>query len=116
MTSISHGSSIITDQDVDGITILQIPVENMSSLHGHFDYVIVNLNKSLISMDDEKAVELIIKIFSYIKIGGTVFIPKSTYDYLSGARKGLEAIVKNSNLNIEIPPFGIKNAVIASKR
>ena len=67
-------------------------------------------------MDDEKAVELIIKIFSYIIMGGTVFIQKSTYDYLPGARKGVEAIVKNSNFSIEVPPFEIKNAVIASKR
>ena len=107
---------LITDQEVEDINILQTTVENMHSLHGHFDYIIVNLNKSLINMNNEKAVKLIIKIFSYIKIGGMVFIPKSTYDYLPGARKGLEALVKNSNLSIEVPPFGIKNAVIASKR
>jgi hypothetical protein len=107
---------LITDQHVEGITILQTPVENINTLHGHFDYVIVNLNKRLMSMDNEKTIKLLIKIFSYIKTGGMVFIPKSTYDYLPGARKGLEALIKNSNLNIEVPPFGIKNAVIASKR
>lgn len=66
-------------------------------------------------MDNEHIVKLIIDLFSYIKIGGLVFIPKSTYDYLPGCRKGTEAIIKNSDFNIEVPPFGIKNAIIASK-
>jgi hypothetical protein len=67
-------------------------------------------------LNDEESVKLIFKICSYIKVGGLVFIPKNTYDYLPGGRKGVEAMVKNSNFNIEVPPFGIKNAVIASKR
>ncbi len=106
---------LITDQNINDINILQIPVDDICKLHGHFDYIIVNLNNSLINMTDEEAVKLMIEIFSYIKVGGVVFIPKTTYDYLPGARKGVEALIKNSNFNIEVPPFGIKNAVIASK-
>ena len=106
---------LISDQDVSDINILQITLENINKLHGHFDYIIVNLNKSLINMDNEQAVKLIIELLSYIKIGGLVIIPKSTYSYLPGGRKGIEAIIKNSNFNIEVPPFGIKNTVIASK-
>jgi glutathione synthase/RimK-type ligase-like ATP-grasp enzyme len=109
-----HGL-IMTDQEIDDVNVLQITLENVYRLHGHFDYIIVNLNKSLINMDNEHIVKLIIDLFSYIKIGGLVFIPKSTYDYLSGGRKGTEAIIKNSDFNIEVPPFGVKNAVIASK-
>ena len=110
-----HGL-LITDQDVPDTSILQINLENIHRLHGHFDYILVNLNQSITNMDDEESVKLIFKICSYIKVGGLLFVPKSTYDYLPGARKGVEAMVKNSNFNIEAPPFGIKNAVIASKR
>ncbi len=106
---------LITDQDISDINVLQITLENIHRLHGHFDYIIVNLNKSLIDMGDEQSVKLIIELFSYIKTGGIVLIPKSTYNYLPGGRKGIESIIKNSNFNIEVPPFGIKNAVIASK-
>lgn len=106
---------VITDQNVNDVDVLLITLENVHRLHGHFDYIIVNLNKSLIKMDNEQSVKLIIELFSYIKVGGIVFIPKSTYNYLPGGRKGIEAIIKNSNFNIEVPPFGIKNAVIASK-
>lgn len=66
-------------------------------------------------MDNERTVEFILNIFSYLKVGGVIFIPKSTYDYVPGGRKGVEALVKNLGLNIEAPPFGIKDAVIASK-
>ena len=106
---------LITDQDINGINILQITLENIRELHGRFDCIIINLNKSLISMNNEQAVKLLIELFSYVKIGGLIFIPKSTYDYLPGGRKGIEAIIRNSNFNIEVPPFGVKNAVIASK-
>ena len=110
-----HGL-LITDQDVPNTNILQINLKNISRLHGHFDYILVNLNKNLTSMNDEKLVKLIYNICSYIKTGGVLFIPKSTYDYLPGGRKGVEAMMKNSNFNIEVPPFEIKDAVIASKR
>ena len=110
-----HGL-LITDQNIPDTNILQIKPENINRLHGHFDYIIVNLNKNLINRDNEKSVKLIFKICSYIKVGGVLFIPKNTYDYLPGARKGVEAMVKHSNFNIEVPPFGIKDAVIASKR
>ena len=110
-----HGL-LITDQKVDDVSILQITLENIHRLHGYFDYIVVNLNKSLIDMDSEQTVKLIIKLFSYIKTEGVIFIPNSTYNYLPGGRKGIEALIKNSNFNIEVPPFGIRNAVIASKK
>ena len=109
-----HGL-LITDQDIPDTNIMQVKLEDIHKLHGHFDYIIVNLNKSVADIDDEESVKSIFKICSYIKVGGLLFVPKSTYDYLPGTRKGLEAIVKNLNYNIEVPPFGIKNAVIASK-
>ncbi|MBP3792383.1 MAG: ATP-grasp domain-containing protein [Methanobrevibacter sp.] len=110
-----HGL-LITDQDIPDTNILQLKPENIRRLHGHFDYILINLNKSIMALNDEESIKLIFKICSYIKVGGLVFIPKNTYDYLPGGRKGVEAMVKNSNFNIEAPPFGIKNAVIASKR
>lgn len=107
---------LITDQDIDNINTLQIKLENINRLHGHFDYIIVNLNKSLINISNEESVKLLIKIISYTKVGGLICIPKSTYDYLPGKRKGVEALIKNSNFKIEAPPFEIRNTVIASKK
>ena len=107
---------IISDQDIPDINTLQIPLEEIPNLHGHFDYIILNLNKSLISMSDLDAVKIILELISFIKVGGIIFIPKTTYDFIPGRRKGIEAILQNLNLKIEVPPFGIRDAVIASKR
>ena len=107
---------VISDQDISNINILQITLDNIHRLHGHFDYIILNLNKSLINMSNAEEVKLILKLTSYIKVGGVIFIPKNTYNYIPGGRKGMESIIQNLNLKIEAPPFGIKDAVIASKR
>ena len=112
----SYGNGIIiTDQHLNNTNTLQISLDNIHRLHGHFDYVIFNLNESLINISNADAVKLILKLFSFIKVGGIIFIPESTYNYIPGGRKGTESIIKNLNLRIEAPPFGIKNAVIASK-
>ncbi|WP_407377694.1 ATP-grasp domain-containing protein [Methanobrevibacter sp.] len=107
---------VISDQEIKNINILQTNLEGIPGLHGRFDYIILNLNKSLISMRDEEAVKLILKLISFIKVGGIIFIPETTYNYMPGKRKGVEAIIQNLDLKIEAPPFEIKNAVIASKR
>ena len=107
---------IISDQDIPDINTLQIPLDEIPNLHGHFDYIILNLNKSLISMSDLDAVKIILKLISFIKVGVIIFIPKTTHDFIPGRRKGIEAILQNLNLKIEVPPFGIRDAVIASKR
>lgn len=107
---------LISDQYINDTHIFQIPLKKIHSIHGHFDFIIVNLNKSLMNMDFEDAVIQILQILSYIKVGGVILIPKGTYDYLPGRRKGVEAIIKNSNFNIEVPPVEIKNTVIATKR
>lgn len=51
---------LITDQDITDVNILQITLENIHDLHGRFDYIIFNLNKSLMDMADEDAVKLLI--------------------------------------------------------
>ncbi len=106
---------LITDQEIGEVNILQATPEKVNNIHGYFDYILLNLNHSLIDVDNERTVKFILNIFSYLKVGGVIFIPKSTYDYVPGGRKGVEALVKNPGLNIEAPSFGIKDAVIASK-
>jgi len=106
---------LITDQDINDINVFQIGLSDIGNVHGAFDHVLVNLNKSLLDVRSEKRVEILINLFSYLKVGGIIFIPKSTYDYFPGGRKGIESLIKDLNLTIEAPPFGIKNTVIASK-
>lgn len=111
-----YGTSLlITDQFLDNANMMQIGKDEIYDINGEFDYVIVNLNKSLVNMHQFEVIELIFYIFSDIKVGGIVFIPESTCDYIPGKRKGIEAILKTLDLIIEVPPYGINKGVIATK-
>lgn len=111
-----YGTSLlITDQFLDNTNMIQIGKDEIHDINGEFDYVIVNLNKSLINMHQFKVIELIFNIFLNIKVGGMVFIPESTCDYIPGKRKGIEAILKTLDLIIEVPPYGINTGVIATR-
>ena len=107
---------LITDQFLDTRDILQIGVEDIANVNEEFDYVIVNLNKSFIEKRDSLTVEVLLNILKRIKAGGIVFIPETTYKYVPGQRKGIEALMLDLDLRIEVPPCGINAGVIASKK
>ena len=106
---------LITDQFIDNDDIRQIGVADIDTVNEEFDYVIVNINKSFIENRNEMTVEVILKIFKRIKVGGIVFVPETTYNYVPGQRKGIEALMRGLYLRIEVPPYGINAGVIASK-
>lgn len=106
---------LITDQFLEGVEVLQVGLDGFADLNGEFDYVIVNLNRSLIDKRDDLGADIILNIFSDIKVGGIVFIPETTYRYISSGRKGVEALLKTLDLRIEVPPYGFNPGVIASR-
>ncbi|WP_407377529.1 ATP-grasp domain-containing protein [Methanobrevibacter sp.] len=113
---LNYGNGIlITDQFLDGINMLQVGLEDIKNVNGKFDFVVVNLNKSFIEKNSLITVDIVFDILSFIKVNGYVFIPKTTYDFIPGGRKGIEALIKSLNLKIVVPPYRMKNVVIASK-
>ena len=106
---------LITDQFLKTDTVRQIGIEDITNVNEEFDYVIVNLNKSFIEKRDDITVENILSIFKRVKVGGIVFIPETTYKYVPGQRKGIEALLIDLDLRIEVPPYGIDVGVIASR-
>ena len=54
-------------------------------------------------------------IFKRIKIGGIVFVPETTYRFVPGQRKGIEALMIDLDLRIEVPPHRMDVGVIASR-
>ena len=105
----------VTDQFVDGIDILQVGIEELDDLKGKFEFVILNLNKSLCERKSDEKVKIIIDIFSKLRTGGIIFIPKNTYQVLTSGRRGMEALIKILDYNIELPPYNLKDIIIASK-
>lgn len=106
---------LITDQFLDDAGIVQVGIDDLDTVNGEFDYVIVNLNKSLITKRDDLTSKIILDIFSDIRVGGLVFVPENTYNFISSGRKGVEALLKSLNLKIKVPPYDFDAGIIASK-
>ena len=105
----------VTDQFIDDINMLQIGADQIDDVGGKFDFIIVNLNKSLIDKNEDEKVKILLDIFSRLKTGGYIVIPKNNYEFSSSGREGIEALLKVLKYKIVLPPHNIKDVVIASK-
>jgi hypothetical protein len=106
---------LVTDQFVEGINILQINADQIEDITGKFDFIMVNLNKSLVDKNGDEKVKILLDIFSRLRTGGYIFIPKNNYELSSSGRRGTEALLKVLDYRIELPPYNIKDVIIASK-
>ena len=106
----------ITDQFVNDSNILQINLNHINDLKGTFDFIILNFNKSLFDKSETEKVNIFLKILLKLKTGGIIFISKNSYQFLPSGRKGVEALIKLLDYNIELPPYDIFDNIIASKK
>ena len=105
----------VTDQFIDDVQILQVSPDRLDDIKGRFEFIIINMNKSLIGKGDVEKALIFLNIFSKVITGGYIVIPKSTYLSLSSGRKGMEALIKVLDYKIEVPPYTLKDVIIASK-
>ena len=106
---------IITDEPIN-TDLMQVSPKNLDDTGNQFDFIIFNLNNSLKENDIESLITLLSKSFKKVKTGGVIHIPESTYDIFPNGRRGMEALIKACNFKIEVPPYNIKNSIIASKK
>ena len=106
----------VTDQFAEDVDFVQIKCGDLNDLKGNFDFVVINLNKSLIGKNESDKVLLVLDIVSKVKTGGMIIIPKNTYQLFSSGRKGIEALIKLLDYKIELPPYNMHDVIIASRR
>ena len=106
----------VTDQIIDDVDIVQKSPDDLSDIKSEFDLLILNLNKSMAENKSNYLVRILINSFEKVKPGGTVIIPKSTYQMFGSGRKGVEAIIKLLDFKIELPPYKLKEIIVASKK
>lgn len=106
---------LITDELIDNPKIVQCKLNNLEEVCENFEIVLLNLDESILNIKDSEISKLILNIKDKIKIGGIIFIPKKTYQYIAGGRNGMEALIKALNLRIEVPPYGINDIIIATR-
>ncbi len=111
-----HGTGLfVTDQIAEDVDIYQVDYRKATEVNSNFDYVIVNLNKTLMDKNEADKVKIILNCLLKVKSGGYVFIPENTYQLMLSGRKGIEALVKVLNYRIELPPYFIQDVIIASR-
>ena len=112
----AYGTTLfVTDQKIKDIDILQVLPDDIDNAPGDFNCIVVNLNKTLIEKNDEEIAHLFLKIMDSVKVGGLIFIPKSTYQYIPNGRIGAEALIKVLDLKLKLPLHQFNKMIIASK-
>ncbi len=112
-----YGSRLfVTDQRVEDSNLLQISPDEIDDIKGDFNCVVINLNKSLVDLNDEEIAYLFLRIINRVKVGGLIIIPESTYQYMPHGRLSTEALIKVLGLKIELPLHKLGKMVIASKQ
>lgn len=113
----AYGSTLlVTDEIFDDVHILQVSPERIGDVKGDFNCVVVNMNKSIVENKSDMVAYLFLKAIEKVKVGGLIFIPKSTYQYMSDGRISAEALIKVLDLRLELPLHHFKDMVIASKQ
>jgi hypothetical protein len=105
----------VSDQKVDDLYIKKVSPDEIVDVQGEFNCVVINLNKTLVDLKDDEIAFLFLRIIDKVKIGGLIFIPESTYQYIPHGRLGAEALIQVLGLNIELPLHGFGKMVIDSK-
>lgn len=115
-TADKYGTGIVITDQLIKSDILQISLDEMSDVGSEFDYIIINLNESLVKKSTDDIVKILLECFSMTKNGGMIVIPHTTYNLLDTGRRSMEALLRVLNFKIELPPHGVKNYIVASKR
>ena len=113
----AYGSTLlVTDQFFENSNMLQVSPDEIDEVKGKYSCVVVNLNKSLVDTRDDVIAAMFLRIIDKVKLGGLVFIPKSTCHYVPHGRIGVEAFIRVLDLELELPLHNFPRMVIASKK
>lgn len=107
---------LVTDQILSDVDVRQVSPNDIDDVKGNFSCLVVNLNESIINQRDDLITSLFLRIIDNVKLGGLIFIPKSTFRYAPHGRIGVEALIKVLDLELELPLHNFPRMVIASKR
>ena len=105
----------VTDQFIDDANILQVKFDEVNDVEGNFDFIIINLNRSIVENSADGNIKLLLDSFSKVNNDGFIFVPENTYQLFNGGRKSIEALFKTLDFKIMLPPYNLHDVVVASK-
>ena len=107
--------AVIDEENNKREGISKISPDKLNTLQSKFDCIIVDLNKTLINEKADTQAAMLLRITDYLKPGGHIFVPPSTYKYMPNDRIGTEVLLKTADLTIELPFNDLDGFIIASK-
>lgn len=97
------GCLLVTDEKTPVPGNMVVTPDELGSVHGMFENVVIGLQNSLIERNEADALELLFNIMDMSRPGGKVYIPESTYRYISYGRRGTEILLRVLGYSIMAP-------------
>ena len=107
---------LITEKIFEDLNIKQATLDGLDEIAGEFDCVIVNLNESINNEPVRIVSKIFLDILDKVKVGGTIYIPITTYVCMPDGRLGTEALLKLLDFKLEMPIHKFTGMIIASKK
>ena len=97
------GCLLVTDERTQIPGNMVVTPDELDSVHGMFENVVIGLQDSLVERNEVDALELLFDIMDMARPGGKVYIPESTYRYISYGRRGTEILLRVLGYSIMAP-------------
>ena len=97
------GCLIVTDKKTQIPGNMVVTPDELDSVHGMFENVVIRLQDSLVERNEADALELLFDIMDMARPSGRVYIPESTYRYISYGRRGTEILLRVLGYSIMAP-------------
>ena len=97
------GCLLVTDEKTEIPGNMVVTPDELKSVHGMFENVVIGLQNSLVERNEADALELLFDIMDMARPGGKVYIPESTYRYISYGRRGTEILLRVLGYSIMAP-------------
>ena len=97
------GCLIVTDKKTQIPGNMVVTPDELDSVHGMFENVVIGLQDSLVERNEADALELLFDIMDMARPSGRVYIPESTYRYISYGRRGTEILLRVLGYSIMAP-------------
>ena len=114
-THCSGSTLVVTEKPYPIKNVMMVKSSELDSIFYRFDQVAICLSEDLLQLKEADCLDKIFKAMKLVKENGRVIIPESTYQYLTYARNGAEALLQVLRYRIEAPKPDCVKYVIGTR-
>ena len=115
-THCSGSTLVVTENPYPIENVMTVKSSELDSIYYRFNQVVICLSEELLTLKEAECLDRIFKAMKLVKENGRVIIPESTYQYLTYARSGAEALLQVLRYRIEAPKPDCVKYVIGTRK